>query len=107
MSTESLKPPIGVEQTSVRSLLGAYVALTKPRIIELLLINKNLHFTNCIEKQGNRRLYDVHLTVCYMQFGEEQLQQLLCSICSRNTYVFPIGTDVNSSAKTGTAMGSS
>lgn len=38
MSTESLKPPIGVEQTSGRSLLGAYVALTKPRIIELLLI---------------------------------------------------------------------
>jgi len=38
MSTESLKPTIGVEQTSGRSLLGAYIALTKPRIIELLLI---------------------------------------------------------------------
>ena len=38
MSTKSLEPHIGVEQTSGRSRFGAYVALTKPRIIELLLI---------------------------------------------------------------------
>jgi protoheme IX farnesyltransferase len=38
MSTESLNPNVGLEEPSGRSLVGIYVALTKPRIIELLLI---------------------------------------------------------------------
>ena len=38
MSTESLNPSIGLEHASERSLIGTYIALTKPRIIELLLI---------------------------------------------------------------------
>lgn len=38
MSTESLDHGVALEQAGARSLFGAYVALTKPRIIELLLI---------------------------------------------------------------------
>ena len=38
MSTESLNSNVGLEEPSGRSLVGIYVALTKPRIIELLLI---------------------------------------------------------------------
>lgn len=38
MSTESLGSPLLVESTRTRNRIAAYVALTKPRIIELLLI---------------------------------------------------------------------
>jgi protoheme IX farnesyltransferase len=38
MSTESLGRPLVVESTRTRNKIAAYVALTKPRIIELLLI---------------------------------------------------------------------
>lgn len=38
MSTESLGSPLLVESTTTRNRVAAYLALTKPRIIELLLI---------------------------------------------------------------------
>lgn len=38
MSTESVGPALAIETTGTRSRVAAYISLTKPRIIELLLI---------------------------------------------------------------------